>query len=64
MKEKTKHICQVCGKEFYGRANQKNCTVQCGWRKSSNKYYWKNRVSYKRGGYEKRSEGTEEKISY
>ena len=41
MTEKTKHICQVCGKEFMGRANQKNCTVQCGWRKSSKAYYMK-----------------------
>lgn len=37
----TRHICQVCGKEFIGRGNQKNCTVRCGWKKSSKKYYHK-----------------------
>lgn len=45
----TKHICQVCGKEFIGRANQKNCTIQCGWRKSSKTYYHKNKFNIKRG---------------
>lgn len=41
MRPKTRHICQVCGIEFYGRENQKNCSLRCGWKKSSHTYYEK-----------------------
>lgn len=47
MRPKTRHICQVCGIEFYGRENQKNCSLRCGWKKSSHTYYEKKKSKNK-----------------